>query len=144
MNTTKKYQGGCFCGAVRLSLTGDAFVMGYCHCDSCRHWSAGPVNTFTLWNADQVKVVQGEDQLATYNKTPASTRTWCKSCGGHVMNQHPSLGIVDVFAPVIEDFEFRPSMHVHYQETVLQLHDGLVKMKDAPEDWGGSGETLSE
>ncbi len=141
-NTT--YQGGCFCGAVRFTLTGDAFVMGYCHCDSCRHWSAGPVNTFTLWQADQLTITAGEDNLAVYNKTPGSSRKWCKSCGGHVMNEHPHLGIVDMFAPVIEGFKFRPSLHVHYQETVLPMRDGLPKMKDAPQDWGGSGEQMAE
>jgi hypothetical protein len=42
------YQGACFCGAVRIEVVGQPNAMGYCHCRSCRSWSAGPVNAFTL------------------------------------------------------------------------------------------------
>ena len=34
------HRGACFCGAVQLTVTGEPVAMGYCHCDSCRHWSA--------------------------------------------------------------------------------------------------------
>lgn len=30
--------------------------MGYCHCESCRHWSAGPVNAFTLWKPEALQI----------------------------------------------------------------------------------------
>jgi len=42
------FHGKCFCGAVALTVTGQPAAMGYCHCESCRSWSAGPVNAFTL------------------------------------------------------------------------------------------------
>ena len=45
----KTYQGSCFCGAVHLTISGEPAAMGYCHCESCRSWSAGPVNAFSLW-----------------------------------------------------------------------------------------------
>ena len=35
-------QGGCFCGAVQLEVSGEPVAMGYCHCRDCAHWSAGP------------------------------------------------------------------------------------------------------
>ena len=41
--------GSCFCGAVKLEVTGSPEAMGYCHCSSCRSWSGGPVNAFSLW-----------------------------------------------------------------------------------------------
>jgi hypothetical protein len=118
--------------------------MGYCHCESCRHWSAGPVNAFTLWKPETVKITQGADSFGTFNKTPRSTRKWCKTCGGHILTEHPSMGVTDVYAAVIQDFPFEPAMHVHYQETVLQMKDGLPKFKDLPEEAGGSGQLLSE
>ena len=43
------HSGSCFCGAVGVEVTGAPEAMGYCHCGSCRSWSAGPVNAFTLW-----------------------------------------------------------------------------------------------
>lgn len=134
----------CFCGAVEVELSGAPAAMGYCHCESCRHWSAGPVNAFTLWPKDAVRFVKGEDQLGSYAKTPASVRRWCRTCGGHVLTDHPNWGLVDVYAAVIDDFDFKPGVHVHYQETVLPLKDGLTKMKDLPREMGGSGAAVGE
>ena len=49
-----EYKGTCFCGAVEVTATGEPAAMGYCHCESCRHWSAGPINAFTLWKPEAV------------------------------------------------------------------------------------------
>jgi hypothetical protein len=144
MSSEDTYEGSCFCGAVRFTLTGEPAAMGYCHCNSCRHWSAGPVNAFTLWKPDALRMTRGADNIDTYNKTPKSFRKWCRICGGHVFTEHPAWGLIDVYAATIPDFPFRPGVHVHYQETVLPIRDGLPKLKDLPEAMGGSGETLPE
>ena len=118
--------------------------MGYCHCESCRHWSAGPVNAFTLWKPDALKVTRGADNIGTYSKTPSSFRKWCKTCGGHVFSDHPGMGLVDVYAAVVPELPFNPVAHVHYQETKLRIKDGLPKMKDFPKEMGGSGAIIPE
>ncbi len=138
------HHGSCFCGAVELEITGAPGAMGYCHCDSCRHWSAGPVNAFSLWQPESVKVVRGAEHIQTYAKTDNSHRKWCGQCGGHLMTDHPHMGVIDVYAAVIKDFNYQPSMHVFYSESVLSIHDGLPKLSDIPAEMGGSGETLPE
>lgn len=144
MSSAKTYMGSCFCGAVQFTVTGEPAAMGYCHCVSCRRWSAGPVNAFTLWQPEVVKITRGADNIGTYNKTPASARKWCKSCGGHLFTDHPAWNLIDVYAAVIPSFPYKPALHVHYQETVLPVKDGLPKMKDIPQEMGGSGVTLAE
>ena len=144
MSSAKTYQGSCFCGAVQFTVTGEPAAMGYCHCESCRQWSAGPVNAFTLWSPAAVKITRGADNIATYNKTPRSSRKWCKSCGGHVFTDHPHWNLIDVYAAVIPSFEYKPGIHVNYQETVLPMKDGLPKMKDVPKEMGGSGIAVAE
>ena len=134
--------GSCFCGAVRFTMSGEPAAMGYCHCTSCRQWSASPVNAFVLWKSDAVKVTQGADQIGSYSKTPQSIRKWCKTCGGHVFTEHPGWGLTDVYAGVTPHLSFKPGLHVHYQETVLRMPDDLPKMKDIPKEMGGSGATL--
>lgn len=142
MSNLPTYQGSCFCGAVKFQVSGDPAGMGYCHCTSCRRWSAGPINAFTLWAPDQVRVLEGVDAITAYSKTPASNRKWCKRCGGHLFTEHPHMGLTDVYAAVIPDFPFEPAVHVHYQETVLRMHDGVIKQRDLPEAAGGSGAEL--
>jgi len=138
------HAGSCFCGAVRFKVSGEPAAMGYCHCESCRHWSAGPVNAFTLWKPEALEFLQGAELVGTYNKTPTSFRKWCLKCGGHICNQHPGLGLVDVYAAVIPDLAFKPAVHVNYQETKLRMLDGLPKIKDFPKEFGGSGILLEE
>ena len=144
MSTENTHRGRCFCGEVEFEVSGQPAGMGYCHCDSCRHWSAGPVNAFTLWKPEAVAVTHGSDSVGTYKKTPRSYRKWCKKCGGHLFSAHPPLGLVDVYAAMIPSLRFEPGVHVNYQETVLPLRDGKPKFKDMPAEMGGSGVTLPE
>ena len=144
MPTHDEYQGHCFCGAIELRVSGKPAAMGYCHCTSCRRWSAGPVNAFTLWPPAAVTVTRGADLLGSYSKAPSSIRKWCQRCGGHLFTEHPGLGVTDVYAAVLEGFSFTPMIHVNYSETVLRLHDGLPKQRDFPKEMGGSGEAVPE
>lgn len=137
------HKGECFCGAVQIEVSGEPEGMGYCHCRSCRSWSGGPVNAFSLWKPEAVKVTAGDTELASYQKTPMSDRVSCKKCGGHVMTRHPTLGVTDVFAATIPTLDFQPGLHVNYQETVLRMDDGLPKFKDFPAEFGGSGEEVT-
>ncbi|HEX5239140.1 MAG TPA: GFA family protein [Sphingomicrobium sp.] len=138
------HQGRCFCGQVELEVTGEPAAQGYCHCESCRSMAGAPVRAFTLWPQDSVRITRGEDQLKGYSKTDFSDRRHCANCGGQVLIYHPSIGMTDVHAETISQFEFRPALHVNYQERTLPVRDGLPKLKDFPAELGGSGATLPE
>jgi hypothetical protein len=144
MSSENQYKGRCFCGAVELSVTGSPAATGYCHCTSCRQWSASPVNAFTLWPPSAVTITRGADQIGSYSKTERSIRKWCKACGGHLLTEHPGFGLVDVYAAVLPEFRFEPMLHVNYGETALPLRDGLPKQRDFPSELGGSGTLLPE
>ena len=137
-------QGRCFCGSVEFTVRGEPAAMGYCHCSSCRHWSAGPVNAFTLWPPDAVTVMKGASDIGVYHLTDRSLRKWCTKCGGHLFTEHPMWNLVDVYAAVVPSLAFRPIVHVNYQETVLPIKDGLPKQRDFPKEMGGSGELMAE
>ena len=141
---SNKNTGACFCGAVEIEVTGAPEAMGYCHCASCRSWSAGPVNAFTLWKPENVKVTKGTDLVGHFMKTELSDRQYCQKCGGHLMTHHPTFGLTDVYAATIPGVEFVPGVHVNYAEKVLRVKDGLPKIKDFPKELGGSGEAVAE
>src|SRR3954452_6178521 len=100
--------GQCFCGAVKIEVTGAPEAMGYCHCSSCRSWSGGPVNAFSLWKPDAVRIKSGAENVAMYTQTALSERQYCRKCGGHLMTSHPPIGLVDVFAATLPDLDFTP------------------------------------
>ncbi|HTQ37176.1 MAG TPA: GFA family protein [Steroidobacteraceae bacterium] len=138
------FKGACFCGSVQFTVNGAPEAMGYCHCESCRSWSAAPVNAFTLWKPQALQVTRGAELIGTFNKTPASARQWCRACGGHLFTAHPGMGLVDAYAASIPDLPFKPGIHVNYGETRLRMHDGLPKMRDMPAEMGGSGVVVPE
>lgn len=138
------HRGSCFCGAVELTVTGKPEAMGFCHCSSCRSWAAAPVNAFSLWKPESVAVTKGQDNIGVYHKTDRSLRQFCRTCGGHLMTAHPPWNLIDVYAATIPGLGFDPQVHVHYQERVLPMRDGLPKFRDVPAEMGGSGDTLPE
>jgi len=130
--------GRCFCGEVQFQLSGEPVAMGYCHCSSCRQWSAGPVNAFTLWQPSALTVQRGATHIATFNKTPGSSRKWCTKCGGHLFTDHPAMGLVDVYAALLPTLRFEPALPAPAgQQAEVQ---GPAE-RDGRERRGGSGVT---
>lgn len=138
------HRGACFCGSVEIEVTGEPEGMGICHCLSCRSWSGGPINAFSLWRPSNVRMTKGSEHVATFAKTSASERRFCKLCGGHLMANHPVLGLIDVFSAIIPSLDHKPALHVNYAETVLPMRDGLPKFADFPSEFGGTGTLMAE
>ena len=84
MGDQPTFEARCFCGAVRLEVTGAPVHGGYCHCNNCRSWHCAPVLAFTLWKDEAVRVTQGEDLIGDYGDNGETYRQWCTTCGGDV------------------------------------------------------------
>lgn len=138
------HKGKCFCSEVAFEVTGTPAVMGYCHCSDCATWAGAPINAFSLWPRDGLRITKGEASIGTFCKTDASHRKFCKSCGGHLMIDHPAMDLVDIHASVVPSLAHTPTVHVHYAEKTVSVRDGLPKFKDLPVEFGGSGEKLPE
>lgn len=138
------YKASCFCGAVELEVTGKPAFAGYCHCRDCQAWSAAPINAFSLWKPDSVRIARGEAEIGTFHKTENSYRKFCKVCGGHLMTDHPHIRLVDVYANLLQGYTHQPTLHVNYANKMVSVRDGLPKFQDLPAELGGSGETLAD
>jgi predicted GNAT family acetyltransferase len=138
------YKAGCFCGAVEVEVTGTPVFAGYCHCHDCQAWSAAPINAFSLWKSDSVRITRGEAEIGTFHKTENSYRKFCKICGGHVMTDHPRMRLIDVYANLLQGYTHQPTLHANYGSKMVSVKDGLPKYRDLPAELGGSGETLAD
>ena len=141
---SQTHKGSCFCGAVELVVTGEPVAAGFCHCSSCRSWSAAPVNAFSLWKPEFDRVHQRRGQYRRLPQDGQELPQVLQVCGGHLLTDHPLWGLTDVYAATIPTYRHEPKLHVNYAETVLRMKDGLPKMKDMPKEMGGSGDTLPE
>ena len=147
-NDAIRYEGRCSCGAVKITVTGKPKASGYCHCESCRRWHTSPINAWAAWPGDAVTVTQGEEELLlfdTRDQGSANVRCRCRRCGAGVMNRrHNGMTVVYPSALHGSGYEHAPTVHIHYQERVLDLQDGLPKFADSPTEFGGSGELIEE
>lgn len=140
------YHAQCSCGAVQLEAEGEPLVQCYCHCNSCRSKTGSPVNAPVLWSRAQVRFAAGEDTVRRYSKSGAAEGGVysCGICNGFVGVHLAGPDLFDIFAGLISDLDFKPTVHLNYENAVLRIQDGLPKMKDMPEDWGGTGAFLPE
>lgn len=122
-----QYEGSCLCGQVVIQVEGPPARAGYCHCKTCRTWHAAPVNAVAVWLNQAVRVTQGQAVLANY-QNESSNRHWCRHCGSGLMNR---LGndYTAVYAMVLSEsgYVHEASYHIHCDEAVLDLHDGIPK-----------------
>ena len=54
-----------------------------------------------LYVVEAVRITAGAEHVGMFQKTPVSQRQYCEKCGGHLMSNHPPLGLVDVFAATL-------------------------------------------
>jgi hypothetical protein len=144
MPMAEAHIGKCYCVALEIELSGAPLEMGYCHCENCRHYSAAPVSAFTLCKKENMRLTKGAEFLGRFKSSDISDRRYCTKCGGHIIVDHPTLGLIDVRIGALPNFPFKPAVHLNYEETVLPMKDGLPKLKDFPAAIGGSGETMPE
>jgi hypothetical protein len=78
--TIDQFEGGCLCGAVRFTVTGQPKGVYWCHCQSCRKHSGAPASVFVAFERSAYTITQGE--ITKFDSTPGRTlRGFCARCG---------------------------------------------------------------
>jgi hypothetical protein len=70
--------GGCFCGAIRFRVAGDAAMVAMCHCSMCRRVTGAPAVAWAMFRQDQVTLTGA---VAHYASSPGVLRGHCAHCG---------------------------------------------------------------
>jgi hypothetical protein len=89
----KTYTGGCHCGAVRYEVTTDLEKTMVCNCSHCH--KKGFILHFA--DADRFKLLQGEEQLTTYQfNQKRINHLFCKVCGVQSFGRSATLPRVTI------------------------------------------------
>lgn len=76
---TETHQGGCLCGAVRITVRGQLGSVGYCHCTQCRR-QTGHFYATTDAAVDELDIT-GSESISLYRSSPEAERGFCSQCG---------------------------------------------------------------
>jgi hypothetical protein len=119
--------GGCLCGKVRYSASGDPAFVGVCHCADCQKFTGSAFAT-VVGVPKAALTVQGE--LATYSKTgdtgKSTYRRFCPQCGSSVMDEADALpDIVMVGVGTLDDARWvKPGMQIYCDSAQPWVHLG--------------------
>jgi hypothetical protein len=73
-------RGSCMCGRVRFVARSPSRFCCHCHCESCRRSHGAGYVTWVGYKTPQV-TVDGGDDLAAYESSPGTRRSFCRVCG---------------------------------------------------------------
>jgi hypothetical protein len=119
--------GGCLCGKVRYSASGDPAFVGVCHCTDCQKFT-GSAFSAVVGVPKAAVSVQGE--LATYSKTGDTGKTiyrkFCRTCGSSIMDEADALpDIVMLGAGTLDDSSWiKPGMQIYCDSAQPWVHLG--------------------
>jgi hypothetical protein len=57
-----------------------------------------------LWKKENVNITKGAEFLGRHKSSDISDRRYCTKCGGHIMVDHPTLGLIDVRLGALRNF----------------------------------------
>lgn len=130
----KKLQGGCQCGAVRYSITGDSILTAICHCTMCRRANAAPVVAWAMFQDSQVAFEGDKPHL--YSSSADAQRGFCRSCGTQISFTASFLpGLIDITIGSLDDPEaIKPTLHYWDSEHLswVDFADGLPRHPEFP------------
>ena len=103
-----EHQGGCHCGAVRYTVSGEPQHVALCHCSDCRKSAGAPAVAWAAFAEGEFNLLQGE--LTTFNSSGSTMRSFCPKCGTGIAYRNADMlpGIVDIQAATLDDPDALP------------------------------------
>ena len=87
-----KFEGGCYCKAVRYQAEGEPVFKGQCHCRECQYLTGGSPNVIMAIPESGFKYTKGAPKKFKRADLPNGvTREFCAECGTHIGTRSPGL-----------------------------------------------------
>jgi hypothetical protein len=108
--------GGCLCGKVRYSASGDPAFVGICHCRDCQKFT-GSAFAVVIGVPKPAFSLQGK--VSIYSKTgdtgKSIERQFCPECGSSIADEASALpGVVMISSGTLDDPSWvKPAMQIY-------------------------------
>ncbi len=137
----KTAEGRCLCGNIKFRVLGAPKWVGFCHCDSCRRATGGPVVTNVGFADTDLTFTKGTPKI--YGSSKGVKRGFCADCGTSLTYEAERFpDYVQVHLGAFDEPErFSPQAHVNCAEQIswFKIDDELPKYShsaaDESDDW---------
>lgn len=127
-------EGGCQCGAIRYSISGEPVMAAICHCTMCRRAHAAPAVAWAMYQEGQVRF--NKAQPASYASSTEGRRGFCATCGTQISFTASFLpGLIDITIGSLDDPEsVKPTLHYWHSKHVTwaEFADTLPRHSEFP------------
>lgn len=98
-------RGSCLCGRVAFEVTTPIRVVHNCHCSRCRRARAAAHTTNGFTDADGLRFLRGEEEVAFYKLPEAKFfgQSFCRHCGSGMPRSDPARGIAVIPFGALDD-----------------------------------------
>ena len=109
--TDPKFTGGCQCGDIRYTISGEPVLAALCHCTMCRKAHAAPVVAWAMFQQSQVSF--SKENPKQYNSSKDAQRGFCAACGTQISFTASFLpDLIDIAIGSLDNPEaISPSLH---------------------------------
>jgi molybdenum cofactor guanylyltransferase len=116
-------RGQCHCGRVRFVARFPSRFCVHCHCHSCRQSHSAGFVTWIGFKSEQVAVLSGVDDLAGYESSPGTRRSFCRVCGTKLFFESTRWpGEIHIpLAVFTTSVDREPEGHAFYEEHVAWI-----------------------
>lgn len=112
-----RFEGGCFCGAIRYECSDQPLFMINCHCRDCQKLSGSAYAAIVSMRKAAFRLIKGQPKLhtATADSGCTVTRCFCGECGAPVYHTLSALpDIVGIKAASLDDPSwYNPTMNIY-------------------------------
>jgi hypothetical protein len=125
-----KIEGGCLCGNVRYSASGDPVFVGVCHCRDCQKFTGSAFAALVLVPKEALTL---EGKLKTFSSIGGSgnpiLRHFCPECGSSVAEEPGARpGVVVLNVGTFDDPAIaKPGREIFREDALSWVHvDGEI------------------
>lgn len=129
--------GSCLCGKVLFQMEGTLAPIQICHCSQCRRAQGSAFACNIPVPESDVKFVQGNELLKSYESSPGKQRFFCSNCGSPIYSKTAkNPGVIRLRAGTLDEENLKLNCHIYFESKAkwFPVDDTLVKYSTLMED----------